>query len=408
MMQWLTRTAILSFTCACCHVYAAPRLLITAAHTLGEARNAETIAIPWASVQAALPGALLQHLVVRNQQGQSIAYQVTNERPLARDPDQRGASYGSLLFQHDFAAGEQKSSFTVERAEQVSTPPATRAYARYVPERLDDFAWENDLIGHRTYGQALAAPASVGSDKEVLVTSGMDVWFKRVSYPVIDRWYNKGHEHYHTDQGEGLDMYSVGRSRGAGGVGIWDGQALAVSRNYRDWKILANGPIRSVFELSYDSWDAAGLAVRETKRITVDAGHRFDRIESTFVFDGKASLNAAVGLNKTPAYPERQPQIAYLCLPQHGVLAQWVSQQRDGNFGVAVILPEAKQPQYAEDGLNALILQRVTSGQPLRYYAGAVWSEASGINSLRQWQSEIEAEARRLQAPLTITTTVLP
>jgi hypothetical protein len=28
-----------------------------------------------------------------------------------------------------------------------------------VQERLDDFAWENDRIGHRTYGPALAAPA---------------------------------------------------------------------------------------------------------------------------------------------------------------------------------------------------------------------------------------------------------
>lgn len=408
MMKWLTRTAILCFTSACCHAYAAPQLLVTAEHTLHEARLAETISIPWATVQAALPGARLQHLVVRNAQGQSIAYQVTNEQPLARDPEQRGASYGVLLFQHNFAAGEQRSRFTIERAEQVSPPAETRAYARYVPERLDDFAWENDRIGHRTYGQALAAPAPPGSEKEVLVTSGIDVWFKRVSYPIIDRWYNKGHEHYHTDEGEGLDMYSVGRSRGAGGVGIWDGQQLAVSRNYRGWKILANGPIRSVFELSYDAWNAAGVQVRETKRITVDAGHLFDRIESTFVFDGKASLSAAVGLNKSPAYPERAPQIDYLRLPQHGVLAQWVTQQRDGDFGVAVILPEAGTTQYADDALNALILQPVTSGKALVYYAGAAWSLASPIHSLPRWQSEIEAEARRLQAPLQITTSVRP
>ena len=408
MMKWLSRSAMLCFAVASCHAYAAARLQITAQHTLGVARKAEVIAIPWSTVQAALPGALLQHLVVRDQQGRSIPYQVTNERPLARDPDQRGASYGVLLFQHDFAAGERSSRFTIERAEQVSPPAPTRAWARYVPERLDDFAWENDLIGHRTYGQALAEPAPAGSDKEVLVTSGIDVWFKRVKYPVIERWYNKGHEHYHTDQGEGLDMYSVGRSRGAGGVGIWDGQKLDVSRNYRSWKILANGPIRSVFELSYDSWDAAGVQVRETKRITVDAGHLFDRIESTFVFDGKTSLTAAVGLNKLPAYPERQPQIATLRLPQLGVLAQWVSQQRDGDFGVAVILADGASKHYAEDALNDLILQPVTSGEPLVYYAGAAWSRASSINSLSRWQSEIEAEVHRLHAPVTITTTELP
>jgi hypothetical protein len=84
-----------------------------------------------------------------------------------------------------------------------------------VQERLDDFAWENDRIGHRTYGPALAAPAPPGSGKEVLVTSGLDLWFKRVDYPIIDRWYNKGHDHYHKDEGEGMDMYNVGKSRGA-------------------------------------------------------------------------------------------------------------------------------------------------------------------------------------------------
>ena len=36
---------------------------------------------------------------------------------------------------------------------------------------------------------------TVQAGKEVLVTSGLDVWCKRVSYPIVDRWYNKGHDH---------------------------------------------------------------------------------------------------------------------------------------------------------------------------------------------------------------------
>ena len=157
-----------------------------------------------------------------------------------------------------------------------------KAFARYIPERLDDFAWENDKIAHRTYGPALAAPAEPGSGKEVLVTSGLDVWCKRVSYPIVDRWYNKGHDHYHKDEGEGMDMYQVGQSRGCGGTGVWDGEKLHVGRNYKSWKILANGPVRTVFELTYDAWDANGTQISETKRFTVDAGHNLDLIESTF------------------------------------------------------------------------------------------------------------------------------
>lgn len=271
--------------------------------------------MPWRDVNQALQGALLQHLTVRDAAGRSLPYQVTNVAPEAKDPQGKGIAYGELIFQHDFAAGEHSASFTVEKSEAVAPPFPVQAFARYVPERLDDFAWENDRIAHRTYGQALAAPDAQGSGKEVLVTSGLDIWFKRVRYPVVDRWYNKGHDHYHKDEGEGLDMYGVGTTRGAGGTGIWDGKLLHTSRNYASWKVIANGPIRAIFELRYDAWDAAGASVSEVKRFTVDAGHDFDQIDSTFSFSGPAQLTAAIGLNKTPAYAPQQPTVAATPLP---------------------------------------------------------------------------------------------
>ncbi len=40
-------------------------------------------------------------------------------------------------------------------------------------------------------------------------------------------------------------MYETGRSRGCGGTGVWDGATLFVSRNWKTWKVLANGPVRS-------------------------------------------------------------------------------------------------------------------------------------------------------------------
>ena len=79
-----------------------------------------------------------------------------------------------------------------------------------------------------------------------------------------------------------MDMYQVGPSRGCGGTGIWDGKQLHVARNYHTWRILANGPIRAIFELTYDTWAANGVYVTEVKRFTVDAGHNLDLIESTF------------------------------------------------------------------------------------------------------------------------------
>jgi hypothetical protein len=382
---------------------AAERIAVDVAHELDAARPAETIAIPWSDVNRMLPGALMHHIAVRDAAGHVLPCQVISASPDARDAEGKGTAYGDLVFQHDFAAGERKATFTIEKTAAVSPPFAPRVFARYVPERLDDFAWENDRVAHRTYGPALAAPDTAGTGKEVLVTSGLDVWFKRVDYPVIDRWYAKGSAHYHKDEGEGLDMYGVGTSRGAGGTGIWDGKRLYTSRNYAGWKVIANGPIRAIFELTYAPWDAAGVRVAEVKRFTVDAGHEFDSVESTFSFSGPARLQVALGLNRKPAYDERSPAVKTERMPAQHALAQWVTQRSDGDFGVAVILPTAERDAYAQDPANELILTQVQAGKPLRYLVGAAPGWSADVHDARDWQRKIAAEAARLAAPIRIT-----
>jgi len=383
---------------AALHAGAAERLLVTVTHDLDAARPAETITIPWAEVNRRLPGALLQKIAVRDANGKLLPYQVTNVAPQAKDPKGQGIAYGELIFQHDFVAGEQRARFTVEKTDTVAPPFPVKAFARYVPERLDDFAWENDRIAHRTYGQALAAPAPPGSDKEVLVTSGVDIWFKRPAYPIVDRWYNKGHDHYHKDEGEGLDMYAVGRTRGAGGTGIWNGNRLFVSRNYSSWRVIANGPIRAVFELTYDAWDADGVAVSEVKRFTIDAGHLFDVVESTFRTASPQVLNVALGLNKKPAYAEQEPKVAAFRAPD--TLMQWVRQRSAGNFGTAIVLPGADG--YAADADNELILVKARSGQPLRYHLGAAVDWHGEITTPEAWQAFVAAYRKRIGAPIRV------
>ncbi len=383
--------------------YAADRLTVTVTHNLDQARPSETITIPWSEVNRVLPGALLQHIEVKDAAGRVLPYQVTNVAPQAKDPKNVGIAYGDLIFQHNFAAGEKKATFTVEKIEAMAPPFPSKVSARYVPERLDDFAWENDKVGHRTYGPALAAPAPEGSGKEVLVTSGMDIWHKRVAYPIVDRWYNKGHDHYHHDEGEGMDMYNVGKSRGAGGTGIWDGGTLYTSVNYAKWKVIANGPVRAIFELNYDAWDAAGTKVSEVKRFTVDAGHYFDQIESTFTFTGPEQLTAAVGLNKTPADKGQEAVITPSTVPADRSMSQWIEQKSNGAFGTAIIVPTADEKGYAEDKLNTLMLAKVISGQPLRYYVGSGWTRGGDFASREDWQKYVAAQAARVRAPVSVT-----
>jgi hypothetical protein len=60
-----------------------------------------------------------------------------------------------LIFQADFAAGESKTFTSKPGAKREYKKDDFRAYGRFVRERFDDFAWENDRIAHRTYGKAL-------------------------------------------------------------------------------------------------------------------------------------------------------------------------------------------------------------------------------------------------------------
>lgn len=383
---------------------AAEKITLTVTHSLDIARPSETITVPWSEVNKHLPGALLQRIAVKDAQGHVLPYQVTNVAPQAKDPKGEGIAYGELIFQHDFAAGEKSATFTVEKIDTVAPVFPSKAFARYVPERLDDFAWENDKIGHRTYGPALAAPVA-GTPKEVLVTSGLDIWTKRVSYPIVDRWYNKGHDHYHHDEGEGMDMYNVGPSRGCGGIGVWDANAkrLYVSGNYKGWKVLANGPVRAIFELSYDTWMANGVMVSEVKRFTVDAGHNLDQIDSTFQITGAKEVTIGIGLNKTPADKGQEPKIATMPTQADGSITQWVEQKSNGALGTAILVASDAFQGFAEDDRNQLILAKVAAGQSLRYFAGAGWSKAGEFTTYQAWKDYVANAAARARAPVSVT-----
>jgi hypothetical protein len=129
------------------------------------------------------------------------------------------------------------------------------------------------------------------------ICSGIDVWAKRTRKPVIERWYYLAD--YHKDHGEGLDFYKVGPSRGCGGTGIWRGNRLHVAKNFVTWSILENGPERVVFELGYAPYDAAGVAVRESRKIMLEAGSNLNRIETRFEWEGGPDeLEARVGIVK--------------------------------------------------------------------------------------------------------------
>ena len=271
-----------------------------------------------------------------------------------------------------------------------------RAYGRYVPERMDDYAWENDRIAFRVYGPMLEQPAPKG---EGLHSSSVDVWVKRTRDLVIDKWYKS--KAYHADKGEGCDCYKCGTSRGCGGIGVWSDGKLKTSNNWLTQKTLTTGPVRTVAEFTYAPWDCGnGAKIRETRRISLDAGSNLNRFESIFTIEGAETAKIAVGVDTNVAHLHGNGTIAGGA--EQGWIANWEQENKpNGITGTAILIPNAKCEKAEADG-NLLLIAPATSGKPFVWHAGAGWSKSGDFADAKAWQAYIETAKQRIEAPLKV------
>src|SRR5262245_33955903 len=121
-------------------------LEVLAVNPLPEVRADETIELPWDRVSGSVGEAVV---VVDQRSGQPIPWQVF-------DPDGNRRT-ARLLFQASFQGGETRRFLVRPGPPPAKTDFPARAYGRFVPERKDDVAWENDRIAYRVYGPALEA-----------------------------------------------------------------------------------------------------------------------------------------------------------------------------------------------------------------------------------------------------------
>ncbi|MEO7100817.1 MAG: glycoside hydrolase family 88 protein [Luteolibacter sp.] len=264
-------------------------------------------------------------------------------------------------------------------------PAAPRTFARFVPERSDDFAWENDVVAFRTYGPALRPGAE---------NSGIDCWFKRVPYPIIDKWYLQDrlklpygnvNKPYHQDQGDGLDIYHVGNSRGCGGISVVVDGEMHDSDTFIAHRVISSTPERTVFELDYAS-DLKGKVLRETKRITLVMGQHLFQCDSRFTLDGKpAALDVAIGLS--PQVKGTQPVFS----PATGTMQLWETMEGLGLGTGIVIDPKrvVKMESHANPGSEsqAFCFARTDGTGHIRWFAGFGWEGQGDVTTSEQWTS---------------------
>jgi len=367
----------------------AAQIEVSAVNKLPIARASQTIELQ-AKDLADLNAKSLNLIHVKDAAGKELICQaIDNDGDALR-------TFDAVLFQADLAAGETKTFTATVGEKQVYQKEQYKAFGRLVRERFDDFAWENDRIAHRTYGKALETWAG-----EPLSSSTIDIWSKRAPRMVISDWYMT--EDYHADHGEGADFYSAGLSRGCGGSGLWAADRLWVSRNFEKSNVLANGPIRVLFELEYAPFSVNGVSVSETKRISLDAGQQFDRFESRYqpiVGPGKAvTLTAAIGLKK--AAGEKIEANA-----EQGWLVKWETMEKNaGNQGLAVITGAGAFEKHVEDPLNQLLLAKVDAGNVATYWAGFCWDKAGRFTDADAWKQHVSEFAQSVASPVEVKVT---
>ena len=326
--------------------------------------------------------------IVANQKGETIPSQLTYD--------------GKLIFQTSIKPKETTSYLIKTGAPEIY--PA-KTYGRFITERKDDFAWENDRVAFRVYGPALIAVDGP--------SNGIDLWYKRTNDLIIDKWYKDdlaGIKSYHEDHGEGLDDYKVGRTLGAGMMAPFVNDSLVLNENFTRQEILENGPLRTTFKLSYKDITMNGKTFSESRIFSIDAGSQLTKV--TQEYGTTDTLTVAAGIVKRTKEDE-----AYTAYTENGsaaVVYEEPETEKVGKVFVGMIFPKGIEkalsntytivhPKTQKEETHSHVLG-VTSyypGQPITYYTGYGW-EKFGFRTLGDFQNYVGYFAKAIEEPLII------
>jgi pectinesterase len=229
----------------------------------------------------------------------------------------------------------------------------------------------------------------------------VDIWVKKIRGLVVEKWYTKGHDAYHVDDGEGADFYDVGETLGAGGTALWVGDSLRRADNFTQWKVIATGPIRTIFTVEYPEWSAGALKVSQTKRISIDAGSNLFKEESVFHTAGTKEIPYAIGeLKRAGMVGTMSKANAWAWLTGWGPTTP--KKGGDGEIGTAVLLPRDRVREWKEIGDHYLAISYAQPNVPVVHYTGAGWTLSGDFRDVRDWWRYLDEYAQRLAAPVTL------
>jgi hypothetical protein len=401
------------------HAMASEKVKITVSNPLDFSRSNELVEVSKSAIDKKLGTG--GTVIVRDADGREIPSQLTWD--------------GNLIFQAGVPA-KGKVVYTVESG--TPSEYASRVFGRQFPERVDDIAWENDLVAFRCYGPALQRSGERAW--------GYDIWNKRTDQLVVESRYageldpdiqkvcrklrERGENDladdlynavsYHVDHGNGMDCYKVGPTLGAGTTAMLEngGRDIHYPRCYTTYEILDRGPLRFTVKLIYGTEEIDGQNVVETRIISLDAGSQMNK--AVVRYEGLTrEMPIATGIivhNENPTAYVLNSNKGYMGYEDLGDPNQYKEkyrQKQNQDFGKiyvgTVFAKPVKKMEFREgEGLpgaigHILAISDYKTGE-YTYYFGTGWSRnpSTHFQSLTDWESYLSTFSAQIQNPLKV------
>lgn len=383
---------------------------VTVTNPLAMERSNEMVEVSMETVTDRLGLADTAQIVVLNADGQQVPYQITYD--------------GKVIFPAAIAAGGT-ATYTI----QTGTPEAfdVKACGRCYPERMDDMAWENDLVAFRAYGPALQAKGERGF--------GYDLFTKyNTTEPMLEAMYAKEldketlakiaelkktdpkaaaelsrERSYHIDHGYGMDCYAVGPTLGAGVAALMVNDTIIYPWCYKNQEILDNGPLRFTVKLEFTPLTVKGdSTVVETRLITLDAGSHLNKTAVSYSnLKETLPIVAGIVLHEPDGAVVADAANGYITYvdpttgPDNGKIFMGAAVPAVVKDAKTVLFSEKKKKERNNADGHVLAVSDYEPGSEYVYYWGFAWDKAD-IKTADAWNRYMADFAQKVRNPLTV------
>lgn len=305
-------------------------------------------------------------------------------------------TYDSLIiFPVDVRAGASEEYFF--HASDTAHIYNNVVWGKIYPERRDDVAYENQLVGFRIYGpgtqkagekafgydlflkypsDSIIVPDLYAPETDAAVWAKVDS-LRNISPELADEFINSFS--YHIDHGKGFDPFAVGPTLGAGVAAIMENDSIAYPWCYESAEILDNGPLRFTVALHFTSG--------EHRIISLDAYSYMNKCKVWF--DGISETEIIVA-----GFPLRDDSEPYASADA-GIIAYSspVSGEDSGRALLGIYSPEKFDSTFIKDNhiLGASVLK---PGKTYNYMWGFSWDKTE-IPDMEQWIAYIRTLSAR-------------